>query len=326
MKHVSILVPESSVIEAIADPRYMFTAVNQFLQSTGKDPLFHVQLVGLKDEIKLDNSLFSVHTDALLKDIQHTDLIIVPALSGDMKHSIELNKEMIPWITQQYHNGAEVASLCLGAFLLASTGLLNGKQCSTHWLFANDFRMMFPEVELMDGSIITEENGLYSSGGANSYWNLLLYLVEKYTDRDIAILASKFFAIEIDRNSQRAFMIFQGQKEHEDNDIKKAQGFIEDNFQDKITVDQLAGQFAIGRRSFERRFKKATNNTVMEYIQRVKIEAAKRSFESSRKNINEVMYDVGYTDTKAFRTIFKKITGVTPVEYRNKYNKQVMAA
>jgi transcriptional regulator GlxA family with amidase domain len=185
---------------------------------------------------------------------------------------------------------------------------------------------MFPEVELVDGSIITEENGLYSSGGANSYWNLLLYLVEKYTDRDIAILASKFFAIEIDRNSQNAFMMFQGQKEHEDEAIKKAQDFIEENFQEKISVDQLADEFAIGRRSFERRFKKATNNTVMEYIQRVKIEAAKRSFERSRKNINEVMFDVGYTDTKAFRSIFKKITGLTPVEYRNKYNKQAMAA
>lgn len=326
MKHVSILVPESSVIEAIADPRYMFNAANQFLQLTGKEPFFHVQLVGLKNEIKLDNSLFSVHTDALLKDIEHTDLIFIPALSGDMKNAIELNKDLIPWITEQYHKGAEVASLCLGAFLLASTGLLKGKQCSTHWLFANDFRMMFPDVELVDGSIITEENGLYSSGGANSYWNLLLYLVEKYTDRDIAILASKFFAIEIDRNSQNAFMMFQGQKEHEDEEIKKAQDFIEDNFQEKISVDQLADQVAVGRRSFERRFKKATNNTVMEYIQRVKIEAAKRSFERSRKNINEVMFDVGYTDTKAFRTIFKKITGLTPIEYRNKYNKQVMAA
>jgi len=326
MKHVSILVPESSWIEAIADPRYMFNAVNQFLQSTGKPALFHVQLVGLKKEIKLDNSIFSVHTDALLHDIEKTDLIFIPALSGDLKCAIKLNKEMIPWITEQYRNGAEVASLCLGAFLFAATGLLNGKQCSTHWLFANDFRNMFPEVELVDGSIITEENGLYSSGGANSYWNLLLYMVEKYTNRDIAILASKFFAIEIDRNSQNAFMMFQGQKQHEDDEIKKAQDFIEDNFQDKITVDQLADQVAIGRRSFERRFKKATSNTVMEYIQRVKIEAAKRSFESSRKNINEVMFDVGYTDTKAFRTIFKKITGLTPSEYRNKYNKQVMAA
>ncbi|MGC4102126.1 GlxA family transcriptional regulator [Ferruginibacter sp.] len=322
MKHVSILVPESSVIEAIADPRYMFTAVNQFLESAGKPALFNVQLVAVKPEVKLDGSLFSVHADVLLKDVKKTDLVFIPALSGDIKKALELNKELVPWIVDQYNRGAEVASLCLGAFLFASTGLLNGKQCSTHWLFANDFRTMFPQVELVDGSIITEENGLYSSGGANSYWNLLLYLVEKYTNRDIAILASKFFAIEIDRNSQNAFMMFQGQKEHEDAEIKKAQEFIEGNFSDKITVDQLADQFAIGRRSFERRFKKATNNTVVEYMQRVKIEAAKRSFESSRKNINEVMFDVGYTDTKAFRTIFKKITGLTPIEYRNRYNKQ----
>jgi transcriptional regulator GlxA family with amidase domain len=89
-------------------------------------------------------------------------------------------------------------------------------------------------------------------------------------------------------------------------------------------VDQLADSVVVSRRSFERRFKQATGNTVVEYLQRVKIEAAKRSFESSRKNINEVMYDVGYTDTKAFRTVFKKITGLTPIEYRNKYNKEVV--
>jgi transcriptional regulator GlxA family with amidase domain len=326
MKHISILVPETAVIEAIADPRYLFTAVNQFLLSTGKPALFKVQLVGIKKEIKLENSLFSVHTDMLLKDVKKTDLVFIPALSGDMKKALELNKVLVPWIIAQYKKGAEVASLCIGAFLLASTGLLNGKKCSTHWNSANEFRTMFPDVELVDGSIITEENGLYSSGGANSYWNLLLYLVEKYTNRDTAILASKYFAIDIDRESQSAFMLFEGQKGHEDAEILKAQEFIEKNFQDKITVDQLADKFAIGRRSFERRFKKATNNTVVEYMQRVKIEAAKRSFESSRKNINEVMFNVGYTDTKAFRTIFKKITGLTPIEYRNKYNKQAVVA
>lgn len=322
MKNVSILVPETAVIEAVADPHYMFKAVNQFLLAAGKEPLFNVQLVGLSKEIKLDNSLFSVHTDHLLKDVQKTDLIFIPALSGNMQAALELNKAMLPWIVTQYNNGAEVASLCVGAFLLASTGLLNGKKCSTHWNMANDFRTMFPEVELVDGSIITEEQGIYSSGGANSYWNLLLYLVEKYTDRETAILASKYFAIDIGRDSQSAFMMFQGQREHEDEAIKKAQEFIETSYQEKITVDQLADLVAVGRRSFERRFKKATNNTVVEYIQRVKIEAAKRRFESSLKNINEVMFDVGYTDTKAFRTTFKKITGLTPVEYRNKYNKQ----
>jgi len=326
MKHISILIPETAVIEAIADPRYMFTAVNQFLMAEGKSPLFQVQLVGAKKEVKLNNDLFSVHTDSLISDVKKTDLIFIPALSGDMSSALEANKELVPWIVDQYKNGAEVASLCIGAFLLASTGLLSGKKCSTHWNSYNDFRNMFPDVELVDGSIITEEHGLYSSGGANSYWNLLLYLVEKYTNRDTAILASKYFAIDIDRESQNAFMLFEGQKGHEDEDILKAQDFIEKNYQEKITVDQLADMLAMGRRSFERRFKKATNNTVVEYIQRVKVEAAKRSFESSRKNINEVMFNVGYTDTKAFRTIFKKITGLTPIEYRNKYNKQALVA
>jgi transcriptional regulator GlxA family with amidase domain len=323
MKNVSILVPETAVIEAVADPHYMCKAVNQFLMASGKAPLFNVQLVAVNKEVKLENSLYTVHIDKQLKDVKQTDLVFIPALSGDMKTALELNKTLVPWIVKQYNGGAEIASLCIGAFLLASTGLLNGKQCSTHWNSANEFRQMFPEVELVDGSIITEENGIYSSGGANSYWNLLLYLVEKYTDRDTAILASKYFAVDIDRESQSAFMLFQGQKDHEDAEILLAQTFIEANYIDKITVDELADKFAIGRRSFERRFKKATNNTVVEYIQRVKIEAAKRSFESSRKNINEVMFDVGYTDTKAFRTVFKKITGLTPIEYRNKYNKQV---
>ncbi|PIF34654.1 AraC family transcriptional regulator with amidase-like domain [Flavobacterium sp. 9] len=321
MKKVSILVLESSVLQAIADPQYLFSAVNQFMIASGKKALFDVQLVGLKKEVKLNNGLYSVNTSQLLKDIEKTDLVVIPALFGDMKSAIAQNQELLPWINEQYNKGAEVASLCVGAFLLASTGLLNGKKCSTHWGFQNEFREMFPDVEVVDGSIITEENRIYSSGGAKSYWNLLLHLVEKYTDRETAILASKYFAIDIDRESQLAFAMFQGQKNHNDDVIKKTQDFIENNIQEKITIEELSELVSLGRRSFERRFKVATNNSVLVYINRVKVEFAKRSFETSRKNINEVMYDVGYTDTKAFRTIFKKITGLTPIEYRNKYNK-----
>jgi len=326
MINVSILVPESSVMQAIADPQYLFSAVNQFLAVSGKKPLFHVQLVGAKKEIKLNDGMFSVHTDKQLKEVKKTDLVFIPALFGDMKAAVDKNKILVPWINEQYANGAEVASLCVGAFLLASTGLLNGKKCSTHWGFQNEFREMFPEVELVDGSIITEEYRIYSSGGANSYWNLLLHLVEKYTDRHTAILASKYFAIDIDRDSQTAFAMFKGQKNHADAAIKEAQEFIEKNIAERILVDELADKVAVGRRSFERRFKQATNNTVLEYIQRIKMEAAKHNFETSRKNINEVMFDVGYSDSKAFRTTFKKITGLTPVEYRNKYNKQPVMA
>lgn len=321
MKHISILVPNEAVLASIDDPRYMFTAANEFLESVGRPPLFKVQLVGLTKEVTLHKGSFTVHTDLLIDEVKKTDLIFVPALIGDLNHGLEVNKDFIPWIIKQYRQGSEVASLCIGAFLLASTGLLNGKKCSTHWKYANQFRNMFPEVELVDDRIITEEQRLYSSGGANSYWNLLLYLLEKHTDREIAIIASKVFAVEIDRKSQSPFIMFNGQKGHEDEHVKKAQEFIENNVSDRISVEDLAFKFAIGKRNFERRFKKATNNTPVEYMQRVKIEAAKKSFETSRKNVAEVMYDVGYSDTKAFRTVFKKITGLSPIDYRNRYGK-----
>jgi len=324
MKNITILIPENAVLASINDPRNIFVSVNQFLQSEGKPAAFNVQMVGLTKEVKLHDNIFTVHADATIDEIAETDMVFVPALSGDMQTALELNKGFLPWIVKQYENGAEVISLCIGAFLLASTGLLNGKRCSTHWLSANDFRAMFPEVELVDDKIITEDQGLYSSGGASSYWNLLLHLVEKNVSREMAIRAAKYFAIDIERDSQASFMIFNGQKGHEDDAVKKAQDFIEKNFEDKITLDQLSDMFAIGRRSLERRFKKATNNTVMEYIQRVKIEAAKKRFETSRKNITEVMYDVGYTDNKAFRSTFKKVTGLSPIAYKNKYNRSAL--
>jgi transcriptional regulator GlxA family with amidase domain len=322
MKQIAILVPETAIVESVADPRYIFTIVNEFLKNAGKEPIFNVQLVGLTKEVQVTDGLFSIHTDAMLADAKKPDLIIIPAISGNLDKAIALNQGFIPWIVRNYKDGAEVASLCIGAFLLAETGLMNGKSCSTHWLFANIFREKYPDVELTDDKIVTEQNGLYTSGGANSYWNLLLYLVEKFTDREMAILASKFFVLDIGRTSQSPFSIFKGQKVHNDPDIARVQEYIESNFQDKITVDELCGKFGIARRTFERRFKKATNNTILEYWQRVKIEAAKRQLELSRKTVGEVMFEVGYNDTKAFRDIFKKVTSMSPVDYRNKYNKE----
>ncbi len=326
MKNIAIIVPQTAVIEAVADPRYLFTAVNQFLVQQGKEPAFTIQLVGLSKEISLADGVFSIRTDCTIQTASKPDLIIIPALSGDLNLALQKNQDFIPWIIQHYKSGCEVASLCLGAFLLAATGLMDGTECSTHWLFANEFRSMFPQVKLVDDKIITEKKGLYSSGGANSYWNLLLHLVEKYTSRELSILAAKFFVLDIGRDSQSPFSIFQGQKLHNDPPILRAQEFIENNYFEKITVEELCEKLGIGRRTFERRFKKATNNTVVEYMQRVKIEAAKKEFEIGRKTVSEVMFEVGYTDNKAFRDVFRKITSMSPVNYRQRYNKEIQIA
>ena len=324
MKHVSILVPQGAMMANIEGPRQLFQCVNQYFAMEGKEPLISAQLVGIRRETQLKDGMYTIRPDKLIGDVQKTDLIIIPAVDGDMKQVLEANEEFVPWIVSQYKRGAEVASLCVGAFLLASTGLLNGRKCATHWMYANDFKNMFPEVDLVVEKIITDEHGIYSSGGAFSYLNLMLHLIEKFAGRNVAVFCAKLFQIDIDRATQSPFVIFQGQKDHEDEPVKKAQEFIEKNVSEKITVDQLATMFAVGRRNLERRFKKATSNTIAEYIQRVKMEAAKKHLETSRKNINEVMYDVGYSDTKAFRTIFKKVTGLSPMEYRNKYNKEAL--
>lgn len=323
MKRVSVYVPRQAVIEAITPAYRLFRTANDFLQSTGHKPLFEVEYVGLEKEISTNDGEYTVRIDRLLNEVKKTDLVILPALYGDVEAALEANADALPWVQRMYQKGSEVASLCIGAFLLAEAGLVNGKKCSTHWAFYDRFRDRYPEVEMVDGAVITDEGRLYSSGGASSLWNLLLYLLEKYTDRGIAILAAKYFAIDIDRNSQGAFTIFTGQKDHNDHEIRQAQEYIEQQYAGKITVDELADRVKVGRRSFERRFRAATNNTPVEYIQRVRIEAAKRSFEASRKNVMEVMLDVGYTDTKAFRDVFKKVTGLTPIEYRNKYTRLV---
>ncbi len=323
MKHVSILVPESAVLAAIDDPRHVFSQVNSFYKQAGKPQVFDIKFVGLKREVQLHDSAFTVHADFLLDETEKTDLIFIPAFVGDLKTAIETNKKFIPWIIEQRERGAEIVSLCVGAFMLAKTGLLDGKQCSTHWRAADEFRAMFPRVDLVTDKIITEDGGIYTSGGATSYYNLLIHLVEKFTNRETAIRTAKVFAIDFERDNQSSFIIFKGQNQHSDEAVKKAQDFIENNLQDKITIDELSSQVALGRRSLERRFKEATDNTVAEYIQRVKVEAAKKCFETSRKSITEVMYDVGYADAKAFRGTFRKITGMTPVDYRKRYNKEL---
>jgi transcriptional regulator GlxA family with amidase domain len=326
MKHISILVPEGAILGSLEGSRQLLTQVNQFLKARYEDPIFKVELIGISKETRVSGGLFTVHADHLIKDVRKTDLIIIPAIDGDINIALDRNKDYIPWIIDQYKAGAEVASLCLGAFLLAATGLVNGKKCATHWLAENNFRAMFPEVELVTQKIITDEQGIYSSGGAFSYLNLILHIIEKYAGHEMAVLSAKVFAIEIERQNQLSFTIFQGQKEHEDDSIRQAQEFIEKNYREKITVEQLTTMLAIGRRNFERRFKKATSNTVVEYIQRVKMEAVKKGLEGSRKNVNELMYDVGYSDIKAFRTVFKKITGKSPIDYRNKYNREMAVA
>ncbi|HEV8084964.1 MAG TPA: helix-turn-helix domain-containing protein [Chitinophagaceae bacterium] len=328
MKHITILYPEEqcalSTVACIVGTVEVFTKANSYWKKQGNKQQHQVVVAGTSGKEEYVKGLVAIKTDAHISAINKTNLIIIPA-ALPIKNTSG-NQAMLDWIVQQYKAGAEIASMCSGAFILASTGILDGRSCSTHWSLCDTFREMYPKVNLQADKLITDENGIYTNGGAYSFLNLVIYLVEKYYDRPTAIYCSKVLQIELDRNSQSAFSIFTGQKQHGDEMVQQAQKFIESNIEEKISVEVMSSQFAVGRRNFDRRFIKATGNTPVEYMQRVKIESAKKAFEGSRKNINEVMYEVGYSDVKAFREVFRKITGMSPLEYRSRYNKEAVVA
>lgn len=326
MKHLSIIVPEGegNNLSSIVGAYKIFTKANEIWKQQHRTDLFHIQLTGVSKQVDFYEGLFSVKPHTHIAAIEKTDLIIIPSLNHVYQKAVKHNGPLAEWITAQYKGGAEIASICTGAFLLASTGVLDGKSCSTHWATTEDFARLFPKVILQADKLITDENGIYTNGGAYSFLNLMIYLVEKKYDRPTAILCSKIFQIEMDRNSQSEFAIFTGQKSHSDEMVMQAQAYIESKVDEKVSIEALSSRFAVGRRNFDRRFMKATGNTPGEYAQRVKIESAKKAIESTRKTINEIMYEVGYSDLKAFREVFRKITGLSPMEYKHKYNRETV--
>ena len=326
MKHITIIAPDGQTnlgtVACIAGAFEIFTRANEYFKESGHKDSFKIEIAGISPDVNLAGGLFSVHIHNRIANLDRTNLIIIPSLSSNFDKARKGNTEITDWIVNQYKNGAEIATMCSGAFMLAATGLLEGKNCSTHWNYANKFRVLYPNVNLQTDELITDENGIYTNGGAYSFLNLVLYLVEKYYDRKTAIFCSKIFQIEMDRQRQSPFIIFKGQKQHNDEMVKEAQAYIESQLTEKISIENLSSKFSVGRRNFDRRFIKATGNTPIEYMQRVRVESAKKSFETTRKSINEIMYEVGYSDLKAFREVFRRFTGVSPLVYRSKYNKE----
>lgn len=323
MKHLTIIIPNGeNNLSSITGAYEIFNKANDYWKESEAQELFSIQLAGISETVDFNRGLFTVKPHTTISCIGKTDLIIIPSLNHQYDLALKGNDLLIDWVKKQYKNGAEIASICTGTYILAAADLLDGKVCSTHWSVAENFRMRFPNVNLQTDKLITDENGIYTNGGAYSFLNLMLYLIEKYYNRQTAIYCSKVFQIDMSRNTQSEFTIFRGQKQHEDEIVQKAQAYIETNVEEKITIENLSTKYNIGRRNFDRRFIKATGNTPLEYAQRVKIEVSKKALENSRKNINEVMYEVGYSDLKAFREVFRKYTGLSPLEYKTKYNKE----
>jgi len=250
------------------------------------------------------------------------DLVIIPAMfSNKIEEVVQKEARIIEWLKQQYRGKTELASICVGSFLLAATGLLDGKKATTNWMFADLFRKKYPQITLEDDKIIVDQGSIYTCGGAFSFTTFIIYLIEKFCGHEVAITASKILMINMHQQPQTSFSIFQFQKGHADDAIAVVQQYMEKNYTKTITVKEMAGISNMSPRNLIRRFEQATSNTPLEYLQRFRIENAKKLLENKNYGIEQVAMKCGYEDISFFRKVFKRHVGMTPREYKDKYGR-----
>lgn len=318
---VAVLNYNGAVASSVAGPADMLIGAGQVSQAMhipGRE-LFEVSILN------------SPHVQAFLpgnmignKRITDTadqyDLIIIPAMHFNcIQQCLQSEPELAVWIKDQYNGGASIGSICIGAFLLAHTGILDGRRATTHWMGAEMFRQFYPQVMLESDKVIIDEGQVYTCGAAYSFTTFMIYLIEKYCGRDLALAVSKVFMINLHDTGQNTFAIFNLQHHHGDKEVVAIQQYMEKNYQERPTIAWLAEKFHLSQRTLIRRFTAATGNTPLEYMQRVKVEAAKRMLEDGKLTVEEICQRCGYEDFNSFRAVFRRSTGITLKAYKQKY-------
>lgn len=318
MKKLAILLSKDHRLLSIAAMLDMFETVNRYGKEGDSGEFFEISILHTPGA---EPVRYSGYQSSSMLDAPVQDIILLPAFRDvDPQTAIRSNGPAIQWVQQQYNSGAAIASFCTGAFLLAATGLLNHRPATTHLQAVNAFVKAFPDVLIRPKAVVTEEANVYTSGGATSSFHLMLKLVENYCGRDIAIRAAKYFAIDMDREEQSYFNTFLPLRDHGDELVTMVEQKISKSFSTSSTIEQLLVEVPSSRRNLVRRFKLATGITPIEYLQKTRIEAAKKLLEQSRQSILEVMLETGYNDLKSFRQLFKKNVGLSPKAYREKFN------
>ena len=322
LKKVAILATENCILSTIAAPMDMFLQAGILWNITMGEvprPEFEVKIVTADGQPVTALNNFPVIPACSMHDIKEVDLIVIPSQGFFYDIESDGHWERVKWMTSWYEKGTDLASICAGAFVLASTGLLDGKKATTHWGLANKFRKRFPKVDLRTDLMVTEEQRLFCGGGITADLNLSLHLIEKYCGRETALRGSRCMLVDPDRTSQDIFAAFMPKKDHEDEEILRAQELIEDSYKESIKMETLAKQVGTSLRQFNRRFKSATGETAIKYLQYTRVEAAKILLVTTHNAFEEVAPLVGYENISFLRRVFKSSTGLTPAEFRRKF-------
>ncbi|HEY8957237.1 GlxA family transcriptional regulator [Chitinophaga sp.] len=320
MLQIGILLIRHYKLLSLAAITDVLDTVNKIYHKNGQPAPFKITLVHTSEMEHLA-AAFPAYASQRIDAADTFNLVLVPSFTtDDIRQSIAENRSYLPWLQQQYKNGAELASFCTGAFLLGASGLLDGKIATTHVDACREFSSAFPAVNLLSDKTVTHDSGIYTSGGATSTFHLLLHLLEVHCGIEIAIKTAKIFAVDMGRDKQSYFSTFQPARNHHDDLVASAQQRIETSYQEVGTIEEMIRDIPSSRRNIVRRFKQVTGVTPIEYLQFTRIEAAKKLLEQTGQQMAEVIYNSGYNDPKAFRKVFRKTVGMTPSEYREKFN------
>jgi len=288
---------------------------------TGKkpDPPFRVTTASVGGRpVNCDGGL-RIQTQATLTDIRKSELIFIPSTGPSIDDVVERNAAVVPWLRRWSKRGTPIASVCSGVGLVAAAGLLDGKRATTHWGLAEQFRKKYPRVKWMPEMMVTEDSGFYCGGGVNASLDLGLYIVERYCGHEIAMQTAKALLIETPRAWQAGFAIVPLKIEHSDEAISIAQEWLHKNFHRTFPLEAPARQVGMSLRNFVRRFKEATGDSPLIYVQKLRVSAAKRLLESDHRTMQEIGDAVGYQDLAFFRQLFQRHTGVSPSAYRRRF-------
>ena len=304
---VAYIITEDSKLFGLFDAIDMFQDANGLAQSYGlSQPAIKVDLVGMDTKELAYQDLLTVKIDRRLYEVGDCDLVLIPAFNkGNYALYLDKYKDIVVWLVGKYEAGTTLCSLCSGAFLLAETGLLDGKYCTTHWAGKEIFQQMFPQVELISQYILTQDDRLITSGGSTNALLAVLYIIRQHYGPVLAHHMSKLYEIDLDRIDQSQFEIFVPNKSHQDHEILKAQEIIEGNFKTITSLEEVRKETSLGQRQFFRRFKAAVAETPFRYLQKVRIEHAKAFLATNSMTIQEIVYNVGYSELNAFRKVFK---------------------
>ena len=323
MIRITLLAEQNCVLSGLAASTEFFNLCNIFLphlEGSVQESYFHTEIVTVNGKRVSSFGGIPIQPSRSIREVQKTDLILIPSFQPTVVPLQSISERILEWIEHHYKKHAKIAAISAGAFVLAETGLLNHKKATTNWLFLREFKSRYPEVRLQPQQIITEDSGLICTASNNFTADLCAYFIKQMGFHELAAKFSKGMMLHPSWEHQSPWTIFGIQKNHNDREILQAQEWMEENHAEVGYIDAIAEQFSISPRHFKRRFKKATGDAPLTYLQRLRVEAAKCKLESTQDTIDEITWLVGYEDINSFRRLFKKHTGLSPRAYRTRFS------